>query len=245
MNDASITAHPHGASDKSLLTLLERIDRRLARLEDAVTRLDGLTRGAPAVVATVADVVDGMAARLAERGVDVDERVREVTRLTEKVTSPASLRAIEALVERLGTVESALRLADQVPGAVATITDIVDGLAARLAADGVDVDARVQTAVRLLERLTAPRTSAALETLLDSGMLDERALGALARLAEALGAAGETAPPSVGAWGAFRALGDPDIQRALGFLLTIAKGLGRALAAPLSSPKQLPPSKVR
>ena len=241
MNDAPMTVQPNGAPDRSMHALLERIDLRLARLEDAVARIDGVTLGAPAVVATAADVVDGMAARLVDRGIDVDERVRAVTRLTEKVTSPTSLRAIDALVERLGTVESALRLADQVPGSIATITDIVDGLAARLAADGIDVDARVQSGVRLLKRLTAPRTSAALETLLDSGMLDERALGALARLAEALGAAGETAPPSVGAWGAFRALGDPDIQRALGFLLAIAKELGRALAMPFP-PKQLPSS---
>jgi uncharacterized protein YjgD (DUF1641 family) len=239
--ETPMTGHTNGASDKSMQALMERLDLRLARLEDAVARLDGLARGAPALVATVADVVDGIAARLGDRGVDMDERVRAVTRLTERVTSAASLHAIEALVDRLGTFESALRLADHVPGSIATITDIVDELAARLADEGTDVDARVQTAVRLLERLTAPRTSAALETLLDSGALDERALGALARLAEALGAAGETAAPAVGAWGAFRALGDPDIQRALGFLLAIAKELGRALAIPLS-PKQLPTS---
>ena len=238
MNDAPMTSQTNGASDRSMQALLERIDLRLARLEDAVARLDGVARGAPALIATV---VDGMAARLGDRGVDVDERVRAVTRLTERVTSQASLRAIEALVDRLGTFESALRLADHVPGSIATITDIVDGLAARLSEEGIDVDARVQTGLRLLQRLTAPRTSAALEALLDSAMLDERALGALARLAEALGAAGETAAPSVGAWGAFRALGDPDIQRAVGFLLTIAKELGRALAMPLPT-QQLPSS---
>lgn len=247
MDDAPATARTNGAPDKSLTALLERIDLRLARLEDAVARIDGLTHGAPAVVATVADVVDGMVARLAERGVDVDERVRAMTRLAEKVTSPASLSALETLVERLDSLEGALRLVDQAPGVVAIVVDTIDGIAARLGDDGVDVDARVCTMVGLLERLTAPRTSAALATLLDSKLLDPRAVGLLVQLGDSLTAASELAPPSVGAWGAFRALSDPDIQRAVGLLIAVGKQLGRALTASASpAPKQLPPSsKVR
>jgi uncharacterized protein YjgD (DUF1641 family) len=48
------------------MTVLERIERRLARLESVVERVDSLARGAPALIATVTDTFDGVAQRAAE-----------------------------------------------------------------------------------------------------------------------------------------------------------------------------------
>ena len=174
MNTQSIATQTNGTQDKSIVTLLERIDRRLARLEESVARVDSLAQGAP--------------------------------------------------------------------GAIGTLVDTLDGLAARLGADGIDVDQRARAMVRLVERLTAPQTTAALETLLDSGLFDARTLDSLGRVTDALAVTGQSAPPApVGAWGAFRALGDPDVQRSVGLLLAIAKELGRSLAGPPAE-KQLPAS---
>lgn len=172
MNNPAITAQASGNQDPSLSALLERIDLRLARLEAAAASIDAIARGAPGVVATLTDAFDAHAAHLAQGGADVDERVR----------------------------------------------------------------AMVQLAVRL----TAPATVAAMEMVLDSGLLEPRALDSLGRVAQALASTGQTAPAPVGAWGALRALGDPDIQRALGLVLAIAKQLGRSLASPSVAP-QLPP----
>lgn len=46
-------------------------------------------------------------------------------------------------------------------------------------------------------------------------------------------------PDRVGAWGLFRTLGDPDVQRALGFGREVARRLGATLER---EDKQLPPS---
>lgn len=175
MNDQSTfpaKSSTNGTAEASLVGVLERIEQRLARLESAVAQLDAVARGAP--------------------------------------------------------------------GAIAIMTDTLDSVAARLADSGVDVDERLRTSLRILERLTAPQAANAIETLLDSSVVDERAVGALGKIAGAVAAVADHEPAAVGPWGAFRALGDRDVQHALGFLLAIAKRLGASIAEP--ERKQLPSS---
>jgi hypothetical protein len=151
---------------------------------------------------------------------------------------------LERIEQRLARLEGAVDQLDSIgraaPGALATVTDTLDGVAAHLAESGVDVDQRMRTSLRLLERLTAPQAASAIETLLGSSMTDERAVGALGKVADALAAEADHEPAAVGPWAAFRALGDRDVQHALGFLLAIAKRLGASLAQPV--PKELPPT---
>ena len=146
MNQTTVASQTNGTPDHSLLSLLERIDARLSRLENVAARADAAANSAPALIATVVDSLDGLASRLASEGVDVDQRMRGM--------------------------------------------------------------------LRVIERLTAPRTAAAIEALLDSAMFDERPRDL----------------PSLGFWGVMRALGDPDVQRTLGLLFTVAKEVGRSLA---------------
>lgn len=231
MNTSTMHGPPNGTHDTSLAGVLERLDRRLARLEEVVTRIDDAARAAPAIIATTADTFDALAARLAGDGIDIEARARVAASLLDKATSPTGARALGSLLDRVETLESSFRLLEQAPATIATLLDAADGLASRLAQEGIDVDARMRFVLRLVERLTGPRTSASLESLLDSSLLDARSVATLDRVAHALATAGERPVPPVGAWGALRALGDPDIQHALGFLLTIAKELGHAITS--------------
>ncbi len=154
-----------------VLAALDRIERRLARLEDFADRADAVVAQAPPVIATVVDTADGLVRRLSEAGVDVDDRMRIVLRVAERLTAPEALEAVVALLDR------------------------------------VDV----------------------LKTLLDAGILDQGPVTIVASAGRALADAASEPPTSVGAWGAFRALGDPDVQRAVGFALRVAKILGRDL----------------
>lgn len=154
-----------------VLSALERIERRLARLEDFADGANTVVKQAPPMMATVMDSVDGLVKRLADDGIDVDERMRVVLRVAERLTAPEALEAVVALLDK------------------------------------VDV----------------------LKTLLDAGVLDEGPVKIVASAGKALAAAASETPTSAGAWGAFRALGDPDVQRAVGFALRVAKILGRDL----------------
>jgi hypothetical protein len=144
--------------------------------------------------------------------------------------------ALERLERRLAAVEQVATaiaplagLAATAPGAVALATDSFDALAARLADAGVDLDERMRSVVRAVEVSTAPRAVNGLASLVESRLLEPSALAVLSQLAAALAEPGPSRP--VGAWGALRALRDPDVQRAVGFLLAIARQFGKHLAA--------------
>jgi hypothetical protein len=157
------TTRNGSGSDAAVLAALERIERRLARLEMSVERVEAVARGAPSLVATVADTFDGFAQRAAEAGIDVDERGRAV--------------------------------------------------------------------LSLLERLSRAEAVSAVQGLLDSGLFAPDAIAVLANLAKALPSDESQMPQPVGPWGAYRALKEPDVQRALGFFLDAARHLGASLSA--------------
>jgi hypothetical protein len=149
----------------------------------------------------------------------------------------AMLASIDARLSRIeGAVASATALVDQVPMAIATAADVFDDHAARLG----DVEQRLSALGDVLERMTRPATLASLKQLIESGMLEPRALQALGRIASALIAVSDDEPARVGAFGALRAFRDADVQRALGFLLRVAKSFGGALADEAASDKRLP-----
>jgi uncharacterized protein YjgD (DUF1641 family) len=72
----------------------------------------------------------------------------------------------------------------------------------------------------------------ALEALLQSGVLDPAALQIIGGLGRALIDTASARPAPIGVIGLLRALGDPDIQRALGFLMNFAARFGSRLPQP-------------
>jgi uncharacterized protein YjgD (DUF1641 family) len=70
----------------------------------------------------------------------------------------------------------------------------------------------------------------ALEALLNSGVLDPAALSLIGEFGRALVETASAPSRKVGAMGLLSALGDPDVQRAVGFLVTFAQRFGARLA---------------
>jgi hypothetical protein len=139
----------------------------------------------------------------------------------------ARLTLLAARLERtLDVLEPTIDMVRQAPLIIATVVDTFDALVAEGREQGIDVDARVRDALRLLERLTAPETVRAVDTLLDR-------LPVLASLApmvdhapELLDEARRTARP-LGLLGTLGALRDPDVQVAVGVALSAARLAGR------------------
>ncbi|MCA9680305.1 MAG: DUF1641 domain-containing protein [Myxococcales bacterium] len=148
----------------------------------------------------------------------------------------AAIATLARLEERLATIERVAAsleplagVAATLPGAVAMFTDTLDGVAARLGDAGVDLDDRMRSVLRAVEVSTAPRAVHGLASLIESQLLEPSALAVVSQLAAALASPGDARP--VGLWGAMRALRDPDVQRAVGFLLAVAREFGKHLAA--------------
>jgi hypothetical protein len=227
------------ASGDPVLAALDRIEARLARVEAAIARADALAGQTPALVAAAVDTFDDVEQRLRERGVDVDERLRRALSAIEKLTEPAALRAVESLAE----------LAVKMPGAVAAAVDTFDHWAAARDSAGVDLDERVRSVMGVLERATSPGSIELLSALIDrvevvrhlleSGVFDGATVDVVASVAETVTACATERPRPIGAFGLLRSLRDPDVQRALGFAMTIAGAVGRTMGEPSPSRRLL------
>jgi len=152
-----------------------------------------------------------------------------VDALTERLRDPDTRRVLARLLDRVDALERALDLLEQMPAVVETTADALDDDLTRAADRGVVLDERAREGLALLERLTDPDTADTLHHLLDR--TDD--LDALAHLAEALAdtqrAADRGETPQTGLFGLIGALRDPDVQRTLGFVTTLAKTFGQRL----------------
>jgi hypothetical protein len=100
--------------------------------------------------------------------------------LSERLRDPATIAALTRLLDRADdlarTVDTLTRVADRIPPTLAIVTDAADDAVRSAAASAIDVDERLRLALRLADRLTAPRTMAAVSALLDRLDLVERAV---------------------------------------------------------------------
>ncbi len=146
---------------------LSRLEARLDRMEATLDRLAGVLDHFEPNVAIAFDVLDEESRKAAERGVDIDRRLREAGELVEKLTAPDKLASLGRMVDRLEALEFSADLAAGAEDHVAMAFDIVDEQVRGLQARGVDVDLRLQLAGRILEVATDPSR---LETL--TGVLE-------------------------------------------------------------------------
>lgn len=203
------------SSSADLPTALRRIEERLDQIERTLAPLETLSREAPKLLATLGDIGDEWARRLG----DTDARVTALSEMAERLTRPQTLETLTHLVD----------LAEAAPQIVATLGDVFDETMSEAADQGLELTRLADDSKRLAIGLLKLTTSPELRALLDSGMLDPRALYTLGSAARAVADANEVEPPRVGLLGAMRALRDQDTQRALGFVLRVAESFGRAL----------------
>jgi uncharacterized protein YjgD (DUF1641 family) len=135
-----------------------------------------------------------------------------------------------------GTIRKLEAAAAQAPTVVATAMDIVDQLAEKLAARGINVDDRMRALLRAMDHLTSPRALEALSSMLSSEIMASQTTEVIARVGRAVVVAVREVKP-VGMMGLWRALRDPEIQRAAGFLIAMARRFGQEL----KDVPQLPP----
>jgi hypothetical protein len=143
------------------------------------------------------------------------------------------LQAIDARTRALADVTDALRpliaFAPQAPAFAAILIDSFDE-AMRVARDkGIDVERGVlngaEAALRFGASMDAEKVRD-LDALLKSGVLAPGTLRVIGELGRALTETAASSPAPVGFAGLVKALGHPDVQRALGFLVTFAERFG-------------------
>ena len=148
----------------------------------------------------------------------------------------ALLRELNVRLESLGGIVDALEpvvaLLRQAPPMAAVLGDSFDEVMRTARAHGVDIEQGLLNGAGAALRFGAvmdPEKVRALEALLKSGVLDPAALQIIGGLGRALIDTAAARPAPIGIIGLLKALGDPDTQRALGFLMNFAARFGSRL----------------
>ena len=154
-------------------------------------------------------------------------------------TVAGSLHELNARLESLGGVIDALEplvaLLRQAPPLAAVLGDSFDEVMRTARDSGLDIEQGLLNGAGAALRFGAVMDAdkvRALEALLQSGVLDPAALQIIGGLGRALIDTASARPAPIGLIGLVKALGDPDIQRALGFLVNFAARFGSRLPQP-------------
>ena len=148
----------------------------------------------------------------------------------------ATLQTIEERTRAIAEVAEALRpliaLAQQAPAFIAVVMDSFDEAIRTAYGKGLDVERGLlngaEAALRFGATMDAERVRD-LDALLKSGVFAPSALRVIGELGRALTDTAAAPPATYGIVGLLKALGQPDVQRALGFLVTFAERFGRRL----------------
>ncbi len=205
---------PHEAI--SVADLYDKLDLLLYKvesLEKRLTQYEALAAQAPGLLAMVTDTADELYKSAAAAGVDVEQRVRSTLVLLEKLSQPEVITSLTTLMERLPVLVEGL---EQAPGLVAMAVDTLDELYAEARRHGVDLETFLRSSI------------SALKILLESGVLHPQAIEVVGNAGYAL-VESQKDSSRVSLWQVLRLLGDPDVQRANGFLISFAKHFGHRL----------------
>ena len=226
---------------QSIDHLLDRIDT----LEKAVEKLTVLLEQGPGLTAMAVDIIDENYQKAAAKGVNIEQRLQAGLQIAEKLTDPK-------MVEKLNQLFVFL---DQVPGMIAMTTDLIDEGYQKAREKGIDVEHRFSLALQLADQLTTPRMINQLNDLvklsaqvpgllamstdifdeemknLHTKNIDFHSLLELAQhLSQSVGEAQHMPPTKVsGIFSMLRTMKDADRQKAIGFIMNIAKAFGQKL----------------
>lgn len=147
-----------------------------------------------------------------------------------------TLRALDERTRAVSEVTDGLRpviaLAQQAPAFVAVLMDSFDEAIRTATDNGIDVERGLlngaAAALRFGAAMDAEKVRE-LDALLKSGVLAPSTLRIIGELGRALTETAAAPPATAGVLGLLKALGQPDVQRALGFLVTFAERFGRQL----------------
>ena len=230
-------------SEDRTLQALDHLLARIDTLDTAVENLSSIMQQAPGLVAIAGDTFDDVCQEADAKGINIDERLRNALDIAEKLTAPAMVEKLDAM----------LKLTDQLPGFVAMKVDSLDEMYADADAKGISVDERLGVALQMAEKLTAPAMVEKLDMMLqmsdqlpglvaiatdsfdeymsdsvDSGF-DPKALAETVRAANHALTCAKAEPPTKvgGIFGMLRVMKDPDRQRGIGFLMNFLKHFGK------------------
>ncbi len=199
---------------------LERVLARLDELDRKVGTLSGLnadtSQALDAVAGRIPAVVDAAGTAAAFAWAEADKR--GIDPIATGLKALDALPHLVGLLDRVDLLEKAVARADL----AAAVLDASAGV------DPAVVTDVLQKSAPLLPKLARLLSRPELVALLDA--VDGATLGVAAQATSALVESRAAPVAPVGPFGALMAMGQPDVQRAVGFALAVARKFGQRLA---------------
>ncbi len=222
LDDTALAAALHRLADR-----LDRIEAKVDAIDDTVEILAVIRERLPAIADAAATTAQFALDETVPAGVNPVSYAVSVAEIGKKAAHPDNVAVIGRLVER-DNVQLLARLLDRADD-LTLVLDLLARMDGALTASGLDRRVVAEKTVDMMALLAKVATSPEAEAFLKGGALEKESIDTLRKTTEALVATRQHPIAPVGLFGALGKMGDPDVQKAVGFTLALAKELGRRL----------------
>lgn len=209
--------------------LLTHLSVRIDSLERSLANIEGITKKLPMVMAITTDAIDEYYRNAVKSGIDIEERCKKVGEMLIQITDPKKIDTLSQVIKNIDTLTLLLKQFERVPDTLAMIVDSFDELYKNAERSGIDFELIMKQGKDAASKMNEILRSDELKALMNSGILNPKAVRIVAQAGCALADCKEDRPEKIGIIGLIKALGNGDIQSALGFLMSFGKRFGQLL----------------
>ena len=190
--------------------------------------------------ATGTNFVDEKVSDAAQRGIDLEPRLSSLMGMLVKLTEPATMSALNTLLERLPQLAQLAKLADEMPNIIAAVGDVFDDYQQRCASEGIDMEKSLvnglHAALWLGTQIEKDDLSRIGE-LLKSDILSHHSIAVLSNVANSFASAQQDTcsaqiQDKVGMIGLIGLMRNPEIQKSVAFAAQFAECFGKNMDKP-------------
>jgi hypothetical protein len=200
---------------RQLIARLDRLEQKVDSLTVTSERTTAVLDRIPVVAEAAGQTAQWLFDEATADGVDPIALGEQAAALGRKAARPEMLALADRLVGRSGDLTFLL--------------DQMDGLDRKLSEVGVSRAALAQAGIDVAARLAQASQSKEATALVANGPLDREALDVLGKASRAMVEVRRQPVEPMGLFGTLRAMGDADVQRAVGFTFAIARRFGQLL----------------
>ncbi|MCB0637405.1 MAG: DUF1641 domain-containing protein, partial [Lewinella sp.] len=176
---------------------------------DKLENLLAFAEQAPGLIAMAMDMGDEVYRQRDAEGIYLEQRLSAGLALLQRLTNPHTIDQLNKTLD----------IADHLPGLTAMAVDVMDETYQEMLAADMDLGTLSTQGIEAMRQVLRLVSSEEFKSLMESGILSPATLSVVASAGHALVESKEDAVKPIGAFGALRALGDKDRQKALGFLM--------------------------
>ena len=200
------------------LQIAERLTHpdMVAKMDEMLGMMDRL----PGLMSMVVDMGDEAMRQAAAQGIDLEQKVKTGLHLADTMTSPEMVNRMEKMID----------LSDRADGFVAMTMDMLDEELKKASAEGVDPITFLKHGIQVGGQLSKIMNSEEFQYLLSSDLFDKEAVALVSAMGRAMSETKSLKPKALGPWALLRSMKDPDVKRAMGFLVGFGKSFGKQLS---------------